>query len=186
MPTSCVVEYSGCKFSICNPVIIMFLYFEISMKGIASYNVKEYSMNCFCVKIKSLQLVTFSNTLASIFCGNKLLSSFSESSSSFSCGATGWASYGTAQCEPPVKTLGLWVSFNTGVVELNLAWLAALVLVAIPVMTLVALDESEGRVVLFAPYLAENVFEGLIVAPHARCMMASASASRQDLLWLRL
>ena len=84
------------------------------------------------------------------------------------------------------NSLGHCVSFDRGVVELNVAWLAALVLVVILVMKLGALYELEGRVVVFAPDLAEGVVEDLIFAPHARCVMASTSASLQTLLWLRL
>ena len=70
--------------------------------------------------------------------------------------------------------------------DLSSAWLGALVLVAIPVMTLGDLYELEGRVVLFASDLAKGVFGEFIVAPCARFLIASSSPSCKALLRLRM
>ena len=46
-----------------------------------------------------------------------------------------------------------------GIVKLNVTQLAALVLVAMPAMTLGASDASEGGVVVFNPDLATGIVE---------------------------
>ena len=73
-----------------------------------------------------------------------------------------------------------------GVVELNAAQLAALVLVDIPVMTMGASDVSKCVVVMFDPSILEVVVEKLIVTPLSRCLVISASSSLQDLFQLCL
>ena len=80
-----------------------------------------------------------------------------------------------------IKTNCLRVSFYAGVVELNIAPLADLLLVAIPVITLGASDASAHGVVAFATALGEDVFEEFIVDPCDCCLMASASASFHDM-----
>ena len=73
-----------------------------------------------------------------------------------------------------------------GVVELNAAQLAYLVLVAMQVMILGDLYASSGGFVVFAPALTECVVEYFIVATRYHFLMAYASTSHQDLLQLRL
>ena len=98
------------------------------------------------------------------------------------CGTTGCASCEAARWALPVTTFGIRVSLYTGVVELNASWLAALVLVALPVIKLLAYDASEGGIVVFSPALVEGVVEDLIVVPRANCIMASASSYFQAML----
>ena len=68
------------------------------------------------------------------------------------------------------------------VVELKAEWSTAVVLAAATVTTLGASDASSGRVVVFAPALEEGIFDYVLVAPHACCLMAYASAHCRDLL----
>ena len=137
-------------------------------------------------KSKSSQLETFSNSFASIFCGNTLLLSSPPLPSSLTCGATGCAACGAVCWSLPVTSFGIRVSLNTGVVELNTAWLASLVLVAMPAMKLGDSDALAVGVVLFAPSIAEGVVEELIVAYCDCCLMASASDSFHYMPQLRL
>ena len=52
MPIGCIFEYIGCKFFFRNPSIIMFFYCEIGNKTFAIFNVTEFLMKCFGIKIK--------------------------------------------------------------------------------------------------------------------------------------
>ena len=70
--------------------------------------------------------------------------------------------------------------------KLNAAQHADLVMVAVPVTSLGSSDASAGRVVVFAPYLAECAVEELSVTPHDYFLVSAASAFIQNLMRLRL
>ena len=72
------------------------------------------------------------------------------------------------------------------IVELNVARIVALVLVAMPVTTLGSSDVSAGRVGEFAPSFVAGNVEELIVTPCDCFLMIFESGLHEDLLRLRV
>ena len=186
MPIACVVEYISCKLSIRNPGIIMFFYCEIGRKRIDICGVTEYSIKCFCVKIK---IIVIGNIFKAI-CIHVSLQYIVIIIAIITIILRLWGHWLGRLCIITLETLSnkIWYfsSFDAGVVELNSAHIAALVLVDMPVIKLGAYDSSLARVVVFDPDLAEGDVEEFIVSPCVSFLVASASTSSQALLPFRI
>ena len=108
---------------------------------------QSISWSVLVLESKLSQLAKFSNSFASRFRVNTLLSRFPSSSSSLTCGAAGCAACGSSRWELSVTIFSLLFPLSSGVVELNVERNADLHMVDVPVTTLGDSDASACRVV---------------------------------------